>query len=484
MKRKSSALPAPTPGRSASAFTELMNNDVENTAWSAAAADSQASRGKRAVERTCPFYKILPGFSVCVDAFRYGAVEGCNAYFLSHFHSDHYIGLRASWKHGPIYCSKVTASLVHQQLKVDRKYIVPLDFNEKPFEIPETGGARVTMIPANHCPGSSLFLFEKVVGAGQQPKFNRILHCGDFRAHPLHVQHPLLKPETFDPVSGKKKAQFIDSVYLDTTYLKPKYAFPCQEDVISACADVCVNLNAGHSLESVTQKAVSVTGYFPKDQSADAKQTAPKSGRLLVVTGTYSIGKERVCVGIAKALRSKIYANNRKQAILRCLDDAELSSLLTTDPFDAQVHMHTISDMRPDTLVEYLHPLKARFSRVAGFRPTGWVYQPPGSRVVENPTVSDVLYSATWNTGFSVKDISVQPGSSSQSACFEIPYSEHSSFRELTMFCCALRIGRVIPTVNVGSEKSRDQMRRWFDRWETEKKRNGLFKVEAGAERW
>ena len=62
-------------------------------------------------------------------------------------------------------------------------------------------------------------------------------------------------------------------------------------------------------------------------------------GRLLVVVGTYSIGKERIVIGIAKALRTKIYATARKRRICACLEDDELMSLLTDDPKEAQVHM-------------------------------------------------------------------------------------------------------------------------------------------------
>ena len=482
-----------------SAFSRLMSGHAEDAAWAEAASNEAQSRGKPAYQRTCPFYKIMPGLFICVDAFRYGKVEGQNAYFLSHFHSDHYIGLTSSWCHGPIYCSKVTANLVRQQLRVDGKWVVPLEFERK-VEISNTKGVCVTMLPANHCPGSSLFLFEKVVGKSSTgaPKFTRILHCGDFRACPAHVNHPLLKPDVVDSITGQTNQQVINTCYLDTTYLTPKYAFPPQSDVIDACAQMCVSLSkeivdsndawekaklerAGSSMTKFLEKPTSEGTIIPPEDE-DNKPTI--RGRLLVVIGTYSIGKERICLGIAKALKSKIYAPPPKMRICKCLEDLELNALLTGNPLEAQVHMQTLMEIRAETLHDYLVTYKGHFSRVVGFRPTGWNYRPPTSRFTENPAVNTVLTSEGWKSRFTMKDLVPGRGSTRESNCFGVPYSEHSSFRELTMFCCALRIGRVIPTVNVGSAKSREKMKVWIEKWELEKKKNGLFKVETGADGW
>ncbi|KAI9935045.1 hypothetical protein AWENTII_005401 [Aspergillus wentii] len=472
---------------STSAFSKLMAGNAEDTAWSTAASNEVSSRGKQAYQRTCPFYKIIPGFSICVDAFRYGAVEGCNAYFLSHFHSDHYVGLTSSWCHGPIYCSKVTGNLVRQQLKVNPKWVVDLEF-EKKTEVPGTGGVQVTLIDANHCPGSALFLFEKTLGHGPSPKMQRVLHCGDFRASPAHVQHALLRPEGFDPVTGQRRQQRIDVCYLDTTYMNPKYAFPSQEDVISACSNLCVQLDQDQdggvgSATSQKAKNAGIGNAMSKFISAVAgsngtQTTSQPRGRLLVVMGTYSIGKERICLGIARALKSKIYATAAKKRICACLEDAELLSLLTDDPLEAQIHMQTVFEIRAETLADYLDSMKPHFSRVVGFRPTGWSYRPPAGRMLDNPPVSTVLHSPHWKTPYGVGNLAPQRGSTRESACYGVPYSEHSSFRELTMFCCALRIGRVIPTVNVGSQKSRERMKAWIERWEMEKRKNGLYREE------
>jgi DNA cross-link repair 1A protein len=248
------------------------------------------------------------------------------------------------------------------------------------------------MIPANHCPGSSLFLFEKVVGKGSNPKIQRVLHCGDFRACPAHIAHPLLMPDVVDSITGKTKQQKIDVCYLDTTYLNPRYAFPSQDDVIKACADICVGLKKERAEESdaweVVKKERAGSGMAKfigttvksEDSIAMEAGSTKSRGRLLVVCGTYSIGKERICMGIARAIDCKIWAPPGKQRVCAALEDPELMSRLTDDPKEAQIHMQMLMEIRAETLQDYLNSYKPHFSRIVGFRPSGWNYRPPNSR--------------------------------------------------------------------------------------------------------
>lgn len=226
------------------AFSILMSSVKETEAWKEASIDKtsgppQTDSGRR----KAPFYKVLQGMPIAVDAFNFGKIPGVTAYFLtsvhrflllstrfndqyttySHAHSDHYTNLSSNWKNGLIYCSEGTANLIIHMLSVDKKWIRPLPM-DTPSLIPNTNGVTVTLIEANHCPGSCLFFFEgpQTVNAGDSnfsshfigsSKIFRYLHCGDFRASPRHILHPA--------VHGK----LIDHVYLDTTYLDPKVGF-------------------------------------------------------------------------------------------------------------------------------------------------------------------------------------------------------------------------------------------------------------------
>ncbi|CAL0313418.1 unnamed protein product [Lupinus luteus] len=151
----------------------------------------------------------MQGTSFTVDAFQYGCVEGCSAYFLSHFHSDHYGGLSKKWSDGPIYCSPLTSCLVQMCLSVNPLYICPLEFNMEHL----IDGVKVTLLEANHCPGATLIHFDL-------PNGQCYLHTRDFRACKQMQAYSLLVN------------QRVNILYLDTTYCNPKYKFPSKEDLL------------------------------------------------------------------------------------------------------------------------------------------------------------------------------------------------------------------------------------------------------------
>ncbi|KAJ7183071.1 DNA repair metallo-beta-lactamase-domain-containing protein, partial [Mycena haematopus] len=267
----------------------------------------------------------------------------------------------------------------------------------------------------------------------------RYLHCGDFRASPQHTLHPAVK--------GKH----IDHIYLDTTYLDPKYTFPPQPLVISACAELAKRIAAGKTHDPA----------------------APKMNSWLT---TYSVGKERIVKGtvyypptIAQAVNSKIYCDSRKAAILRCQPDPELHALLTSDPLGADVHILPLGMISLEKLQHYLERFKGNFTKVVGFRPTGWTFRPPAG-AAQSSSIASVI-SSTQQKTFTYANLRPAHSTSAALQLIPVPYSEHSSFFELTCFALSIHWGRMIATVNVGSERSRAKMTWWIKKWEAEKKK-------------
>ncbi|KAH9988396.1 DRMBL-domain-containing protein [Russula vinacea] len=429
-----------------------MSSHKENNAWKEA--ENVEDRSFRATKanggrRKAPFYKVLQGMPIAVDAFRYGEIPGVTSYFLTHAHSDHYTNLSSTWKAGPIYCSEGTANLIIHMLSVDPKWVHPL-----PMNVP-------TLVPdrANHCPGSSLFLFEgpQTVNAGDSTykssyvgsdRIFRYLHCGDFRASPQHTLHPAIK--------GKR----IDTIYLDTTYLNPRYLFPAQAQVISACAELAKRLVSGQGLAPEDDKG-SVSNWITLVPKPEAKGDL-KLANILIVVGTYSIGKERIVKAIAKALCTKIYCDSRKAAILRCQSDPELHRMLTKDP-------SLLILVTSDRLKEYIGRWKGHWTKAIAFRPTGWTYSPPAGTST-TPSIASILAHPPHRE-FTYAHLRPSRGSTPNAQFFGVPYSEHSSFFELTCFALSLDWARIVATVNVESATSRAKISAWIARWETERRK-------------
>jgi hypothetical protein len=87
---------------------------------------------------------------------------------------------------------------------------------------------------------------------------------------------------------------------------------------------------------------------------------------------TSSFSMSDLLLAIARALNTKVYCDSRKAAILRCQQDAELESMLTKDPYAADVHLVPLSVITSDRITEYTERWKGHWDKAIGFRPTGW----------------------------------------------------------------------------------------------------------------
>jgi DNA cross-link repair 1A protein len=120
-------------------------------------------------------------------------------------------------------------------------------------------------------------------------------------------------------------------------------------------------------------------------------------------------------------------------------------------------------------MVEYLDKLSETFDRVVAFRPTGWTYSPPKGTDLF-PAISTVLARAQATSAFTARSMKPSRGSTDRVMLYGVPYSEHSSFLELTAFALSVDWVKMIATVNVGSAVSRGKMDKWFEKWAAERK--------------
>ena len=437
-----------------------------------------------------PAFKFVLHTPFVVDAFQYGAIESIRGYFLSHFHSDHYGGLRKTFNAGPIYCSKVTADLVITVLKVEPSYVIPLPLNKrinmtelselyaknklsafltsKQASVSSPAGLVeenvmifVTLLDANHCPGSVCFLFE--IEQKASGKVYTIFHAGDFRAASCLIQNPILDPfriykdDDDDTSTRDRDLRNLDLVYLDTTYSDPKYKFPSQDFILS-------ELSSWLHRVLVKENAVKLVPF-----------------QYLIVVGRYTIGKERIYLSLLEKFpKAKVYYHaSFNHDILNCLgwpveffrDKMELK-----DPRKAMIHVVPMSWVEDkDKLSDILNAVRPIFSHIISIKPTGWTFTGsvcPGSAKPERTTTSSsrppspppprnrdlaVLYPLPSSSKISHIPFSTLSNSGLQIIkkdrifALEIPYSEHSSYQELLDFGCSFRIRKFIPTVHMSS---------------------------------
>ncbi|OWB78683.1 catalytic activity protein [[Candida] boidinii] len=421
------------------------------------------------IKKPIPDYKILKfenNFKIAVDAFNYEPDPSINYYVLTHFHSDHYMGITRGWTYRNnnnnnndnddiddddddddkdskfkeinedeiipntfIICSKITKNLLIYKFKISSKFIISMDI-ETELNLPINSNdkdklVKIKSFDANHCPGSLIFNFES--------NLYKYLHCGDFRVN----KSMILKLKNFK----------YNKIYLDTTYLSSLYNFPKQNDVINSITEFCFKFNNTNEIKSNQKKVIE---FFKFNNNTDKFKT-------LIVIGTYSIGKERIAISIAKRLNLKIYCNFTKRETIKLFEWNELIELINDDPFNSQIHLVPMRDITNlNSVKNYFKNFSKKFNNIIAITPTGWTFNSKYAKKEEDNTNNfndheNIIMNLLNNksTEFNINSIESNFKKDSIYNLIKIPYSEHSSFRELTFFSIFLNYNEIIPTVNL-----------------------------------
>uniref|UniRef100_A0A8H7TSY9 Protein artemis n=1 Tax=Bionectria ochroleuca TaxID=29856 RepID=A0A8H7TSY9_BIOOC len=234
----------------------------------------------------------FPG--IRIDHFRsHSHLQPPLACFLSHVHSDHLAGLE-TLRSPFVYCSAATRAILlrlerypcrinyalgiletrQQTYKHLHKVLKPLPLDTPTcIELQPGHQIQVTLLDANHCPGSVMFLIE---GDGRA-----ILYTGDIRSEPWFVNSIQRNPAVLEYTLGSKT---LDKIYLDTSFIDD-VRFPTKaEGIVELLAKVC---------------------RYPDD--------------TIFHFQAWTYGYEDVWVALAKSLKTAIHVDDYKVRIYKSL---------------------------------------------------------------------------------------------------------------------------------------------------------------------
>ncbi|XP_074646452.1 protein artemis-like [Tubulanus polymorphus] len=175
------------------------------------------------------------------------------AFFLSHYHGDHVVGLsdpkfvRRLQEDNDfhLYCSDITKTLIlaNDDYKPIKPHIVALPVDQSTtIKIPDLESCIgqdvvVTLIPAGHCLGSVMFLFEGCEGT--------VLYTGDFRL-------PLGSASRIQHLHSGSRPKSLKSMYVDTTFCVPEARHIPERDksvnAVISLVDEWIHISPSHSV--------------------------------------------------------------------------------------------------------------------------------------------------------------------------------------------------------------------------------------------
>lgn len=251
---------------------------------------------------------VIPQTPIAVDFWSLRRAGSARLFFLTHMHCDHTVGLSSTWAR-PLYCSPITACLLHRRLQVSKHWIRALEVGESHvlplYEIGQET-MTVTLIDANHCPGSVMFLFEGYFGT--------ILYTGDFRYTPSMLKEPAL-------ILGKQ----IHTLYLDNTNCNPALVLPSRQEA--------------------TQQIVQLIRQFPQHN---------------IKIGLYSLGKESLLEQLALEFRTWVVLSPQRLELVQLLG---LADVFTVEEEAGRIHAVDHTEICHSAMLQWnqSHPTIAIF---------------------------------------------------------------------------------------------------------------------------
>lgn len=293
----------------------------------------------------------IPNTPIAIDTFRF--FPGVYIYILTHMHTDHTEGLTPSWNLGIIYCTHVTKAILLDKFKINPEIVVALH-EEEMYNIPLESTKQVTMqltlLDANHCPGSCMLIMEAYFGI--------ILYSGDFRFDPI-----LLENNAIQSRIGK-----FDALYLDDTFAEPIYNFPTRQE-------------AGEQVLHIISK-------YPEDYQ--------------FLIGIDYLGKEELLVAIALKFQTLIVVSEEKLQMIQAM-----RKIITDLP---DVFTHDSSKGRvialPKKEVNYHSVMKYRVKRpTIGISPSGWANSATFNNNNSNSNQGHLIYRVGYSLHSSYNEL-------------------------------------------------------------------------------